>query len=626
MATPTGRIYLLENVFINSSYEHTVDFQSAEEQFAYWRSFSKKEYERCQYVRKDRQYIVVEATLDELQTCNYMIFKSTEDSKTYYAFITSKEYCSNKATYVYFELDVMQTYLFDFKFMPSYVLREHCDRWDADHKPIYSRTAEDLDYGQEYTTEAAYKIVKNPERTLSDVGATDGHKVDFTYFLAICVDHPELIEEGAASEPTRFAENNVTPYCMYLLPFDRLKNQNVVFNTGLADQFSATTFDEFLNYMGRSAMGNFVKQIVHLPYLPINYVEYTAEGVIAARFAPLDDGTVFKPTKLKGLNFPVCNIRQLSLDLVGKDLASMGIFEGIEDAMPTAKQWEEIKANPLTTERDKRFESKLLTYPYRYNIMTDFRGQPAIIKNEYIGSDKIKLKFTAGIGFNTPYRYWVDGYRKDPEGRQNSVNQLTPLESPILSDAYYTYMLENKNQLQANVANSAVSGIAGVAGGVAGGFMTGGPIGALIGGIGAAAAATVNTTNMVRSQNAKKADLKNMPDTVLNSNDCSMCLLDDNLYLTFYRKKICCEFEQLLADTFNMSGYNCQHVKVPNLKSRARFNYIQTVGANIKGSFDQQDLAKIKRIFDNGITFWHYSAEDFNPLDYSYENIERSLL
>ena len=612
MAIPTGQIYLLENVFINNKYEHTVDFESAEEQFAFWHSFSKKEYPNCRYIRKkEAPFIVVEANLDEILSVNYLMFRNKEDGKMYYAFVTRKEYAADKTTYLYFEIDVLQTYMFDYKFMPSYVLREHQDRWTADHKPIYSRVAEDLEYGQEYTTEAAYKVVTNPERNTTEYYTH--------FFLALCVEHSDLIEEGASSDPTRI-QGTPTPYCMYLLPLirhpemDGMTSANIVAGNG--GIIPACGLGEFMDYMGRSAMGNFVKQIIHIPYLPFEGVvqSYTEDNF---PIVYLGENVVCAPTKLKDNSMPLCKIVQTGM-ITDSILAEMGIFEGIDSAMPTKEQWAEIKSKPLTTERDKRFESKLLTFPYRYNILTDFRGQPAIVKNEYIGGDKIKLKFTAGLGFNTPYRFWVEDYRKDPEGRQNSVNQLTPLESPILSDAYYTYMLQNKNQLQANVTNAAISG----ASNTVQGFMTGG----IVGGIASGISSGLNVQALIRSQNAKKEDIKNMPDTILNSNDCSMCLMDDNLYLTFYRKKICCEFEELIADTFNMTGYTCKRVKLPNLKSRARFNYIQTVGANIKGSFDQEDLGRIKSIFDAGVTFWHYSKTDFNPLDYTYENIERSLL
>ena len=161
---------------------------------------------------------------------------------------------------------------------------------------------------------------------------------------------------------------------------------------------------------------------------------------------------------------------------------------------------------------------------------------------------------------------------------------------------------------------------------VVGGAMFGGFLGGVSGALSSGVNGVVNTLNMIRSENAKQKDLKNLPDSVINSNNGLFNVLDWNEYLTLYRYKICCEFEELLADTFAMTGYTVKRMKLPNLRTRARFNYVKTVGANIVGSFDQNDLTLIKQIFDNGVTFWHYNTVNFKPFDYSLENIETKLI
>ena len=61
-------------------------------------------------------------------------------------------------------------------------------------------------------------------------------------------------------------------------------------------------------------------------------------------------------------------------------------------------------------------------------------------------------------------------------------------------------------------------------------------------------------------------------------------------------------------------------IDYPNLRSKISWNYIQTVKCNIKGTnIDPNDLEKIKRVFDNGITLWHNK----NVGDYSQNNGER---
>lgn len=249
-----------------------------------------------------------------------------------------------------------------------------------------------------------------------------------------------------------------------------------------------------------------------------------------------------------------------------------------------------------------------------------------IFKNEFMTTDKIEVMFNFGLSHNAPFRYWIKDYRRDPEGRYTSLMQPMALELPVISDAYYTYMLENKNTIETNMKNAMISSATNVVSSAVSGAVSGGVAGAVMGGVMSGVSGAVNVGNMIRSENAKQKDLQAKPDTVINSSDSSFNLNDDNTVLSFYRMKICCENEEIISEIFNISGYNVNRVDVPNLKSRTRFNYIQTVGANVTGSINQSDLMKIREIYDNGITLWHYSESDFNPLDYSYENIEVNLI
>lgn len=627
MSKPTGVINLCSNALVNRSYAHTIDFKDASEQYAYWRSLVKEGNQLTDYtyIRKSSQCIRVNKSLDELDDINYLFFKSSENSKTYYCFVVDKEYLNEGVTNVYFEVDVLQTRMFEYKVNQSYVLQEHCDRWDANLKPIYSRTEEGLDYGSEYTVEAGYKI--QPQSKYHN---------NTQWYLAICKPGvvPEFSSGQNLTEPDKVGV--ICPYILYLLPENtddtagtEVNNLYYTNSAGEDKMDVAGNVGNFLKVMANSTLGEFVQQIVRLPYLPFEIGE--SDGKLDLRQSGCKfDITIFNGSSLtSGASF--LRFREAP-NTLQHTLAEMVWNEGIKDAMPTAEQWAEIKANPYNTERDKRFESKLLCYPYRYNLFTDWKSNPCIIKNEYIGGDKIKVNHTQAISFNSPARYWIEGYKKDPEGRSTSITQLVPEEAPVITDAYYTYMLNNKNQIQATQQNAIINGVTNTIQGAMGGGIIGNlsggidPLGAILGGVSAGMTSAVNYQNMIRSENAKQRDLKNLPDSIINPNDSNFTFFDKNEHLSFYRMKICCEFEQLLADTFAMTGYKVQQVKIPNLKTRVRYNYVKTIGANIVGSFNQAELNLIQQIFDNGITFWHYNDVNFKPLDYSLENIETKLL
>lgn len=615
MAVPSGRVYLCRNAIVDGTQNHTITFKDPSEQLAYWGSFVKYTLTDFMYIRRSSQAIRVDKTLDELKDVNYMYFQSATDHKFYFCFITSKEYLSDNSSYIYFRTDVLQTYQFDYTVKPSYVVQEHTDRWDASHQPLYSRTDEGLDYGSEYTVESAYKIEPSLEG-------------DVQFYLAICLPHNNLVKSGESTDPT-LMNQVVLPYYYYLLPHDPkagLTDNYLQFTFTTVGEpasegvFAAGNLREFMNLMSDTELGNYVQQIVRLPHLPFKYkVGRLTNGSATSLFIDLsgNTGVEFTTTRIgsdsKQQTFLALNKLDKNYNFVQK-LASMSVTEGIESAYPTSEQWAEVKAKPYTTPRDKRFESKLLCYPYRYNLFTDWRSAPEIIKNEYLGADKIQVNYTQGINFNCPARYWVEGYRKDPEGRGNSIHQALQEGVPVINDQYYTYMLNNKNQIQADIQNSHETKSMDM---ISRAFSLN-----LLG----MARAGVEHDQLIRSQNALQKDIKNLPDTLLNTSDCGMSLFDNNEGVSLYRMKICCEFEELLADTWNLYGYQVKRVKVPNLKTRTRFNFVKTIGANIVGTFDQDDLNEIKSLFDRGITFWHYNASEFHPFDYSFENIERKLI
>lgn len=612
MARPSGQIYLLKDVPLLPSYDHTIDFKDSNEQYNYFLSFLKPGYSLTNYtyVRKERESIVIEKTMDQLDDINYLIFRSENESRLYYAFVTNKIYVNPSTTQIIFVLDVMQTYMFDYKWKASYIRQSHVDRWNAEHKPIYSKTEEGLDYGTEYSIESAYRIEQSE---------------NIRWLLVSCVDYSEMEGEGHnASGGT--LNPAPTPFITMLIPLSLLTtsmgeeysvNATLTSGASVGSQFIAS-YTDLVKLMQESAFGNYVKSISLLNYNPFIMYE-SVEGESIHVFFPAQ--VVFQTrtfTAVPEKKFLILTKASQTYLKGDRVLARSEWNIGLENTLPTDEEWAEVKKNPYTTKRDKRWESKLLCAPYRYNLLTDWRNSPVVFKNEYMTTDKIEIKYTYALSYNAPFRYWIKDYKKDPEGRYTSLMQPIGLEFPVISDAYYTYMLENKNTIQANLTTGIINAGAGV---VAGG-MSGGWIGAAAG----LANGVLNVTNQIRSENAKQIDLKAKPDSVINSVDSSFNVIDKNTDVTFYRMRICCENEEILGEIFNMTGYKVNRVEVPNTRSRTRFNYIQTLGANIVGSINQRDLLEIKSIYDKGITIWHYNKDHFNFLDYSYENMEVNLV
>lgn len=130
-----------------------------------------------------------------------------------------------------------------------------------------------------------------------------------------------------------------------------------------------------------------------------------------------------------------------------------------------------------------------------------------------------------------------------------------------------------------------------------------------------------NIQNAMDSYNARIHDAQATADSIVTgSNDLMRQLALDLNTFVLYVYRPTDEYKQKLEKIWNMRGYATNTIDYPNLQTKISWNYIQTVKCNIKGTnIDPNDLEKIKRVFDNGITLWHNK----NVGDYSQNNGER---
>jgi hypothetical protein len=126
------KVNLLQNVNFGIDYDHTRSFTTEGEQETYFLSkipapTSRYSKSNLTYQRKERR-IVWGENVDAMFDVSYLMFKN-EDSgsnKWFYAFITDIEYLSKNSCYIYFTVDVVQTWLlFDIDIPSAYIERQH---------------------------------------------------------------------------------------------------------------------------------------------------------------------------------------------------------------------------------------------------------------------------------------------------------------------------------------------------------------------------------------------------------------------------------------------------------------------------------------------------------------------
>lgn len=139
---PDSNVYLLSNVPLDSTYANTIYFSSKEAQESYFKSkllysnapedprpfrFSKIQYIRISPTGENSFEAQIEPhNVDNIFKVNYiMVQNDIYQHKWFYGFVTSVNMKSNRNWQITFELDVMQTYLFDYDLKECFIERQH---------------------------------------------------------------------------------------------------------------------------------------------------------------------------------------------------------------------------------------------------------------------------------------------------------------------------------------------------------------------------------------------------------------------------------------------------------------------------------------------------------------------
>lgn len=120
---------------LNRDYQNTIDFENVANQKSY---FLNKRYTIVTgnyIIDSSRTSYIVEKSIENIQNCDYLYIYNDIEDKYYYYFILGMEYKTKTTTIIYVELDVFQTFLFDFNVMSSFVDRCHVKRWLDDGTP-----------------------------------------------------------------------------------------------------------------------------------------------------------------------------------------------------------------------------------------------------------------------------------------------------------------------------------------------------------------------------------------------------------------------------------------------------------------------------------------------------------
>lgn len=168
---PTSTIKLLRNVPLDPTYEHTIFFDNLSQQENYFNNYVYRTFDKQTYTRVNKGKLRILGNCTDYYNINYLMFQNERfinnqgqkptrypvndnsgvayytNAKWFYAFVTSVEYVNEMTTEISFEIDVLQTWFFDYQLCECFVEREHT----ATDTLYGNLVEENLDIGDEYT-------------------------------------------------------------------------------------------------------------------------------------------------------------------------------------------------------------------------------------------------------------------------------------------------------------------------------------------------------------------------------------------------------------------------------------------------------------------------------------------
>lgn len=256
--------------------------------------------------------------------------------------------------------------------------------------------------------------------------------------------------------------------------------------------------------------------------------------------------------------------------------------------------------------------NKLYTYPYNFLHVDNSNGSALTLRYEFFKNLKPVLRYSGTI--TPPVSLMIRPKNYKNIGNALCSETLTITSFPVCSWSYDSY--------QAWCAQSAfglaTKSIGNVIGSTVGGAMLGsrfGPFWAQVGGVIGLGKGAFNIAQDALTETYSASIKADVLGGNFNSGNANFSQQEQGFNVG--RFSIDAVTAKRIDDFFSAYGYSCGKLKVPNISSRPHWNYTKTANCELEGHAPNDDLVKVREIFNNGITFWKHPNEMFN---YSLDN------
>lgn len=572
---PSGKI-LIGRVPFDNSYRHTLTFSSVSEQtsFMMGRMDSSLEKDTYTYVRMNNA-IRVMFNAERLYTYDYVMYQNSNyGSKWFYAFIVGVNYVNENCTELVLELDVMQTWYFDYTLKSCFVEREHV----ADDT-VGAHLNEEPAMPLQYQHLNFDRHVMEPRWGVLLLNAYM-HYVDDEY-------HSNGVDpcQGVWTQ----GQYNACRFAIYDL-HDVDSKQRLSLDVQSLNQHGAA--DTIADAFTLPANCFSVEDLIKFP-IKINDTWTRTSGkvwTLQEGILPMAAGgvNVSKPSTL-GTYTPKNN----KLLCYPYNYLEIGDFTGrVEDW-----RYEYFGTNSFCRLSQRMVASadcQGYVTPDAYNGIPDSPGGHSFKPFTFDFTNKISWVYSA-------YQNWA---------AQNALNNQLAILGGVgaMAFSFLPGISAAGKMLGAGAAQMEHLGGLGLGQASQNALMsysnaaarefgaTKPNMGALGGGLAAIASTLGNIDRMRKHPNTSNGNVGG------NSRM-------QNGYTGWYTSQVCLlpEYAAIVDDFLDMYGYQVDRVKIPNRTGRPYWNYVKCQNSCHVGNVPSDMMNQINKIYDAGITFWHTS-------------------
>lgn len=643
---PNSTLYLCKDVDLDPNYNYTIDFDNITAQANYFDSKIATEFEINEgysYVR-DTQALKIQANIDDLLGINYLFYNN--GNKRYYAFITKKEYISSTCTSLSFKLDVLQSFMFDYEIDESFIEREHQDRYNNLGKPIFNRESEQLERGEQYVRKTTNIVDDNVPSVITEFFGNKWNKEFFLYWAIVVTSEPladNVFTNAGIRQSASITEINGIPTGTYTYVSPIFRHvSGLATSNAYSFGIKPTGTDSITFGSLNSSVLDYITQDPRVISVNISrYCPFEYTATYERQTTPLTIHTFWLSADtnhnqaLGGLRYSNVQYKDEGGNTIVGGLFNIAhITSDIYKNLNIARDFTiDITDLNINNAKSKNFEPKLLTNDYNY-FELEYSNQNVKLQNENLTNGTFGARYLPSFSAKNGVAVIPLNYKDqslaitDMMTFDSSTNEI-----PLRTDAWLTYLSQNKNSMitgyKVASMKATASAVSSVAGGIIGGLLTGNILGSIAGTGAGIANTAVNYTADIMQRNAQINDIKNTPDKVARTTlDVVLDDVIDDIYIRVNEYGIVEQFEDKVFNYFYHFGYRYNNFKKPNTRSRYYFNYIKTLGVNIKTNIDADFRAEIANAYNNGITIWHYrNANTFKGVNnFDYENVELNLM